>query len=104
MTELARKKAKLRDTEIWNIHVLALVDRPKDKGAYRRSPAAIAGAFTRSAQPSLIEPKLAVLLLDNEVRRRTMHPIERITRLHLALEGILHFIDGNRVCNIFPAF
>ncbi len=95
MEELAQKKTKLRDTEIRNIHALILIDRPEDKGVYRRIPAAIARAFTQPVQPCLIEPKLADLLLANEALKKTMHPIERIARFHLEFEGIHPFIDGN---------
>ena len=95
MEELAQKKTKLRDTEIRNIHALVLMDRPEDKGVYRRIPVTIAGAFTQPVQPYLVEPKIAELLLANEERKKTMHPIERIARFHLEFEGIHPFIDGN---------
>lgn len=95
MEELTQKKTKLRDTEIRNIHTLVLMDRPEDKGVYRRIPVTIAGAFTQPVQPYLVEPKIAELLLANEERKKTMHPIERIARFHLEFEGIHPFIDGN---------
>ncbi len=95
MEELARKKTKLRDTEIRSIHALVLMDRTEDKGTYRCIPVTIAGAFTQPVQPCLIEPKLTDLLLSNESHKKTMHPIERIARFHLEFEGIHPFIDGN---------
>lgn len=95
MEELAQKKTKLRDTEIRNIHTLVLMGRPEDKGVYRRIPVTIAEAFTQPVQPYLVEPKIAELLLANEERKKTMHPIERIARFHLEFEGIHPFIDGN---------
>lgn len=39
--------------------------------------------------------RLTELLAENEERKKTMHPIERIARFHLELEGIHPFIDGN---------
>ena len=93
--EIAQNKVRLRDTEIKAIHSLVLINRPEDKGIYRRIPVTIAGAYTEPAQPYLIEPKLAELLSENEERKKTMHPIERIARFHLEFEGIHPFIDGN---------
>ena len=95
MEELAQKKTKLRDTEIRNIHALVLMDRPEDKGVYRRIPVTIAGAFPQPVQPYLVEPKIAELLLANEEWKKTMHPVERIARFHLEFEGIHPFVDGN---------
>ena len=93
--DIARKKTKLSETEIKNIHALVLMDRPEDKGVYRRIPVRIAGAYAQPVQPYLIEPKMAQLLAENEQRKRTMHCIERIARFHLDFEGIHPFIDGN---------
>lgn len=93
--DIAQNKARLRDTEIKAIHSLVLMNRPEDKGVYRRIPATIAGAYTEPVQPFLIEPKLVELLAENEDRKKTMHPIERIVRFHLEFEGIHPFIDGN---------
>ena len=56
------------------------MNRPEDKGVYRRIPVTIAGAYTEPVQPFLIEPKLTELLAENEDRKKTMHPIERIAR------------------------
>ena len=83
--DIAQNKARLRDTEIKAIHSLVLMNRPEDKGVYRRIP----------VQPYLIESKLTELLAENEDRKKTMHPIERIARFHLEFEGIHPFIDGN---------
>lgn len=93
--DIAQNRVRLRDTEIKAIHSLVLIDRPEDKGVYRRIPVTIAGAYTEPVQPYLIEPKLTELLAKNEERKKTMHPIERIARFHLEFEGIHPFIDGN---------
>lgn len=93
--DIAQNKVRLRDTEIKTIHSLVLMNRPDDKGVYRSIPVTIAGAYTEPVQPYLIEPKLAELLAENEERKKTMHPIERIARFHLEFEGIHPFIDGN---------
>lgn len=93
--DTAQKKLKLRETEIKSIHSLILINRPEDKGVYRRIPVTILGAYTEPVQPYLIEPKITELLAENEKRKKTMHPIERIARFHLEFEGIHPFIDGN---------
>lgn len=93
--EIAQNKTNLHDTEIKAIHSLVLIDRPEDKGVYRKIPVTIAGAYTEPVQPYLIEPKITELLAENEKRQKTMHPIERIARFHLEFEGIHPFIDGN---------
>lgn len=95
MEELAQRKARLREYEIKTIHSLVLMDKPEDRGIYRRVPVTIAGAFTQPVQPYLIQPKIEELLRTNEQRKKTMHPIERIARFHLEFEGIHPFIDGN---------
>ena len=93
--DIAQKKLKLRETDIKSIHSLILINRPEDKGVYRRIPVTILGAYTEPVQPYLIEPKITELLAENEKRKKTMHPIERIARFHLEFEGIHPFIDGN---------
>ena len=93
--DIAQNKTKLRDTEIKTVHSLVLMDRPEDKGSYRRIPVTIASAYTEPVQPHLIETKLTELLAENENRKKTMHPIERIALFHLEFEGIHPFIDGN---------
>lgn len=93
--DIAKKKTKLREAEIKSIHALVLMDRPEDKGVYRRIPVSIIGAYAEPVQPYLIEPRMTELIAENEQRKRTMHSIERIARFHLDFEGIHPFIDGN---------
>lgn len=93
--EIAKENLPLSESVIKNIHSLVLMDRPEDKGVFRRIPVSIVGAHTEPVQPYLIEPRLTGLLTENEHRKETMHPIERIARFHLEFEGIHPFIDGN---------
>ena len=72
ITEIAQKKMRLRDTEIKAIHSLVLMNRPEDKGVYRRIPVMIAGAYTKPVQPFLIEPKIKKLLA--EIQLLNSHP------------------------------
>ena len=93
--DIAQNDTALTETAIKNIHALVLMNRPEDKGVYRRIPVRIMGAFTEPVQPYMIEPKMAELLKANEERMSTMHIVERIARFHLEFEGIHPFIDGN---------
>lgn len=93
--DIATKEIPLSESVIKQIHSLVLIDRPEDKGVFRRIPVRIMGAYTEPVQPFLIETQIHALLLENERRTETMHSIERIARFHLEFEGIHPFIDGN---------
>ena len=93
--DIATKEIPLSESAIKQIHSLVLIDRPEDKGVFRRIPVRIMGAYTEPVQPYLIAPKIKELLLENERRTEIMHPIERIARFHLEFEGIHPFVDGN---------
>ena len=93
--DIAKKDMPLSESVIKNIHSLVLMNRPEDKGVYRRIPLRIMGAFTEPVQPYLIEPKMTELLQSDNERKGAIHDIERIARFHLEFEGIHPFIDGN---------
>ena len=93
--DVAKQELPLSETVIKNIHALVLMNRPDDKGVYRRIPVRIMGAYTEPVQPYMIEPKMTELLSSNEERKSTMTDIERIALFHLEFEGIHPFIDGN---------
>ncbi len=93
--DVAKQELPLSETVIKNIHALVLMNRPDDKGVYRRIPVRIMGAYTEPVQPYMIESKMTELLSSNEERKSTMTDIERIALFHLEFEGIHPFIDGN---------
>lgn len=93
--DIAKKDIPLSEFVIKSIHSLVLMDKPEDKGVYRKIPVRIMGAYTEPVQPYLIEPKMTELLSVNAERKATMGDIERIARFHLEFEGIHPFIDGN---------
>ena len=93
--DVAQNGIPLSETVIKTIHSLVLMNRPDDKGVYRRIPVRIMGAYTEPVQPYMIEPKMTELISKNEGREQSMHIIERIARFHLEFEGIHPFIDGN---------
>jgi Fic family protein len=85
----------INESVIKNIHSLVLMNRPNDKGIYRRIPVSIAGAYKEPVQPYLIEPMMNELTRDNEEWKKNKHLIERVAIFHLEFEGIHPFIDGN---------
>ena len=93
--DIAKKDMPLSESVIKNIHALVLMNRPEDKGVYRRIPVKIMGAYTEPVQPYLIEPKMTELLSTDNERKGVLHDIERVARFHLEFEGIHPFIDGN---------
>lgn len=93
--DVAKQELPLSESVIKNIHALVLMNRPDDKGVYRRIPVRIMGAYTEPVQPYMIEPKMTELLSANEERKSKMTDIERIALFHLEFEGIHPFIDGN---------
>ena len=93
--DIVSKKIPLTEFVIKNIHSLVLMNKPEDKGVYRRVPVRIMGAFTVPVQPYMIEPKITELLAENEKRKDTMNIIERVAKFHLEFESIHPFIDGN---------
>lgn len=93
--DIVSNKMPLTEFVIKNIHSLVLMNKPEDKGVYRRVPVRIMGAYTEPVQPYMIEPKITELLAENEKRKDTMNIIERIARFHLEFESIHPFIDGN---------
>lgn len=93
--DIAKKDMPLSESVIKNIHALVLMNRPEDKGVYRRIPVKIMGAYTEPVQPYLIEPKMTELLQSDNERKGAIHDIERVARFHLEFEGIHPFIDGN---------
>lgn len=93
--DVVKQELSLNETVIKNIHALVLMNRPDDKGVYRRIPVRIMGAYTEPVQPYMIEPKMTELLAANEERKTTMTDIERVALFHLEFEGIHPFIDGN---------
>lgn len=93
--DIVSNKMPLSEFVIKNIHSLVLMNKPEDKGVYRRVPVRIMGAFTEPVQPYMIEPKITELLAENEKRKATMNIIERVARFHLEFESIHPFIDGN---------
>jgi len=90
---LVEEKTPLSEKIIKDIHSLVLMDRPEDKGVYRRIPVRIMGAHHEPPQPYLVPVQMEELMAGKKKTRR--HAIENAALFHLDFEGIHPFIDGN---------
>ena len=91
--ELVKNKVPFSEAIIKQIHTLVLMDRPEDRGIYRRIPVRIMGAYHTPPEPAVV-PELMENLID-EFAKKKLHPIESVALFHLKFEGIHPFVDGN---------
>jgi Fic family protein len=90
---LVEEKVSLSEKVIKDIHSLVLMDRPEDRGIYRRIPIRIMGAYHEPPQPYLVPVQMEQLIFEQKEMKR--HSIENAALFHLDFEGIHPFIDGN---------
>lgn len=95
MLRLVQEKVLLSERVIKEIHSLVLIDRPEDRGAYRRIPVRIMGAKHEPPEPYLVPVQMEQLMIRHEEMVNAMYPVERVALFHLLFEGIHPFIDGN---------
>lgn len=91
--ELVKDKIPFSEAVIKQIHTLVLMDRPEDRGIYRRIPVRIMGAYHMPPEPVLVNELMEKLV--KEFKYTKMHPIESAALFHLEFEGIHPFVDGN---------
>ncbi len=92
---LVQDKQPLSERVIKQIHSLVLMDRPQDKGVYRRVPVTIMGAMVEPPQPYLIPKQMEQLLQHYAEGENALDVVERAALFHLQFEAIHPFIDGN---------
>ena len=92
--DLVKDKVPFSESIIKQIHTLVLMDRPEDRGVYRRIPVRIMGAYHVPSDPVLVPEQMENLVAEFSANKK-MHPIERATMFHLKFEGIHPFVDGN---------
>ena len=93
--DLVKGKSILSEKIIKDIHSIVLMDKPQDKGRYRRIPVTISGAIHEPPQPYLVPVLMGQLMQEYEKNIENKHLIERIAMFHLQFEFIHPFIDGN---------
>lgn len=92
--DLVKDKVPFSESIIKQIHTLVLMDRPEDRGVYRRIPVRIMGAYHVPSDPVLVPEQMENLVAEFSANKK-MHPIERAAMFHLKFEGIHPFVDGN---------
>ena len=92
--DLVRDKTPFSEQIVKQIHTLVLMDRPEDRGIYRRIPVRISGAYRVPTDPLFVPEQMEQLIFEFQ-GKQNMHPIERAALFHLKFEGIHPFIDGN---------
>lgn len=92
--ELVQNHTPFSEQVIRQIHTLVLMDRPEDRGIYRRIPVRIMGAFHTPPDPVLVPEQMEQLVAAFAAKSR-LHPIFRAALFHLQFEGIHPFVDGN---------
>lgn len=93
--ELVKDKVELSEKAIKDIHSLVLMDKPQDRGIYRRIPVTILGAIHELAQPYLVPVLMEQLINEYNHEMKDKNIIERVALFHLKFEGVHPFIDGN---------
>lgn len=91
--ELVQNQIPFSESIIKQIHTLVLMDRPEDRGIYRRIPVRIMGAYHEPPDPILVPEQIEQLVA--EFAKKQLHPIESAALFHLKFEGIHPFVDGN---------
>lgn len=93
VASLVSNKVAISERIIREIHSLVLINKPEDKGVYRRIPVKIMGAHHEPPQPYLVPEQMEKLLTG--LSRVDQHIIETAALFHLDFEGIHPFVDGN---------
>lgn len=95
ITEVAKTKEDLSEDIIKKIHSLVLLDKPEDRGVYRKVPVSIIGSSYNPPQQYILPKKMEDLILKYKEWKNTRHIIEQVALMHLEFESIHPFIDGN---------
>ncbi len=92
--DLVKNNVPFSESIIKQIHTLVLMDRPDDRGVYRRIPVRIMGAYHVPPDPILVPGQMEKLVAEFTGDKK-LHPLKRAALFHLKFEGIHPFVDGN---------
>lgn len=92
--DLVKDRVPFSERIIKQIHTLVLMDRPEDRGIYRRIPVRIMGAYHTPPDPVLVPEEMEQLIVEFRGNKK-LHPVESAALFHLKFEGIHPFVDGN---------
>jgi len=93
--DIVQKKELFTESTIKKIHSLVLMDKPADRGIYRKVSVKIGGSLFTPPQPYMIGKMIEDLMFDAQQWQRTKHITEQVALFHLRFESIHPFIDGN---------
>ena len=93
--DIVKNKEQFTETTIKKIHSLVLMDKPDDRGVYRKMPVTIGGSMYTPPQPYLVGKQMEALMLRANEWQKTKHITEFVALFHLNFESIHPFIDGN---------
>jgi len=93
--DIVKHKEELTESVIKTIHSIVLMDKPEDRGVYRKVPVTIGGSTYTPPQPYIIPKQMEELMYNLQDWKNTKHIAEQIALFHLVFESIHPFIDGN---------
>ena len=93
LEEVVRRRERISERLVKELHSLVLADRPQDRGAYRRLPVTITGAVHTPPQSYMVAPMMEAWVGD--LARTRLHPLVAAAEFHIRFEAIHPFIDGN---------
>jgi Fic family protein len=93
--DIVKNKEPFTESTIKKIHSLVLMDKPDDRGVYRKVPVRIGGSTHTPPQPYMINKLMEDLMFHMEEWKKTKNTVEQVALFHLEFESIHPFIDGN---------
>ncbi|NLJ78697.1 MAG: Fic family protein [Tissierellia bacterium] len=93
--ELVKQEMSLSENIIRDVYSIVLMDKPRERGKYRRIPVTILGVAHKPPQPYLVPGLMEQLINKYNEEMEEKHIIERTALFHLQFESIHPFVDGN---------